>query len=228
MRASDVARNGRRGLTAAEAARVYDRIGRLQDTQAPIERGAVDRLVAVGDLGHAQAVFELGCGTGAFAGRLLAHVVPDSCSYVGADVSPNMVALARRAVAPWSERASVVQLDGSLPLPVADGWADRFVAAFVLDLLDPDYADEVLADAVRVLRPGGLLCLSSLTWGRSWTGRLISGAWHRLWRLAPSLVGGCRPIDLRQLASGEHWKVVEDVIVESWRFPAQVLVAERA
>ena len=139
-----------------------------------------------------------------------------------------MVALARRAVASWSERASVVQLDGSLPLPVADGSADRFVAAFVFDLLDPHYAGEVVADASRILRPGGLLCLSSLTWGRSPTSRLVSAAWHQLWRWAPRLVGGCRPIDLRPLVDDERWSVLEDTTVESWGFPAQVMVAARA
>lgn len=227
MRADGTARNGRRGLNAAEAAHVYDRIGRLQDTQAPIERGAVDRLVAVGDLRHATAVFELGCGTGAFAQRLLSEVVSESCSYVGGDVSPRMVALARPAVAAWPERASVVQLDGSLPLPAADASADRFVAAFVFDLLDPAYARAIVADAYRILRPGGLLCLSSLTWGTSRPGRMVSTAWYRLWRLSPRLVGGCRPIELRQLVAGEHWKIVDATIVETWGFPAQVLVAAR-
>ena len=36
------------GLSPQVAARVYDRIGRLQDTQSPFERPALDRLIARG------------------------------------------------------------------------------------------------------------------------------------------------------------------------------------
>lgn len=208
------------------AAAVYDRIGRLQDTQAPIERAAVDRLVTAGVLRDAGAVFELGCGTGALAQRLLSDVVPETATYFGSDVSPRMVALARRRVAPWSGRAHVLQLDGTLPLPGPDGSVDRFIAAYVMDLLEPGYARQVLRDAHRLLADGGLLCLSSLTWGRSLTGRAISSAWMGLWRLAPRMVGGCRPIHLRELLEpGPRWEVRDDAVVEAWGVPSEVLIA---
>jgi SAM-dependent methyltransferase len=221
-------RRPRHGLPPDVAARVYDRIGRLQDTQAPIEHAAVDRLVAAGDLCHATAIFELGCGTGAFARRLLSEVLPQGSTYVGGDVSTRMVALARQRIAPWALRAKITQLDGSLPLPSADGSADRFVAAYVFDLLETDYAREVVNDAHRVLSNGGLLCVSSLTWGRSALSRGVSVAWNGLWRLAPSLVGGCRPICLRDLLDPGRWRVQEDSVVEAWGVPSEVLIATRS
>lgn len=211
-------------MAPPKAAKVYDRIGRLQDTQAPIERAAVERIITDGRLGEAQAIFELGCGTGALARRLLGGVLADTATYVGADVSPRMVALARRRLAPWPLRSRVIQADGTLPLPVPDGSADRFLAAYVLDLLEPDYARSVLRDAHRVLAEGGLLCLSSLTWGRSWAGRAVSAAWSGLWRMAPSLVGGCRPIRVRELL-GSEWHVEEEVVVESWAVPSEIVIA---
>jgi len=216
------------GFPPDVAARVYDRIGRLQDTQAPIEHAAVDRLVAAGDLRHAVAVFELGCGTGTFARRLLSEVLPQDSTYVGGDVSTRMVALARQRIAPWAPRAKITQLDGSLPLPSADGSADRFVAAYVFDLLETEYARDVVNDAHRVLRDGGLLCVSSLTWGRSPLSRTVSVAWNGLWRLVPSVVGGCRPIGLRDLLDPGRWRVQEDLVVEAWSVPSEVLIAMRS
>ena len=150
MGATRAGRSAEGGLAPAMAARAYDRIGRLQDTQAPIERAAVERMVVAGRLRDARAIFELGCGTGALARRLLSDVLADTATYVGADVSPRMVALACRRLAPWPQRSRVVQLDGTLPLPVPDGCADRFVAAYALDLLEP----AVLALHV-VKKPGG-------------------------------------------------------------------------
>lgn len=215
----------RDGLPPRVAARVYDRIGLLQDTQAPIERRAVERLITVGRLREAHAVFELGCGTGALARRLLADVLPEDASYVGGDVSSRMVQLARRRVAPWPQRAQVVDLHGTLPLPRPDRSADRFIAAYVFDLLEPAYTQQVLDDAHRILDEGGLLCVSSLTWGRSPSSRMVANAWMAVWRRAPRLVGGCRPIRISDFLNPTKWQVEENEVIESWGVPSETLVA---
>ena len=213
------------GLSPQIAARVYDRIGRLQDTQGPFERPALDRLIATGRFETATSVFELGPGTGSLAHRLLSDHLPPTCTYLGVDVSMRMVELTRRRLAAFADRARVVHTDGTLPLPAPDRSADRFIAAYVFDLLSQDYAAQVIDEAHRLLIPGGMACLTSLTNGRSTLARLISRGWHRIWRVAPRLVGGCRPIDLRRLFDSDSWNVEEDVVIESWGVPCQLLVA---
>jgi protein-L-isoaspartate O-methyltransferase len=52
------------GLAPRQAAGVYDRIGRLQDTQVIFEGTALARLTADGRLSEAHHVVEIGCGTG--------------------------------------------------------------------------------------------------------------------------------------------------------------------
>lgn len=132
------------GLSPEIAARVYDRIGRLQNTQGPFERSAVDRLIATARFDVASWSLELGCGTSALAHRLLSdHLAPRS-TYLGVDVSGRMVELARSRVASFADRARVMRTDGTLPLPAPDRSADRFIAAYVFDLLPHDYAAEVI------------------------------------------------------------------------------------
>jgi ubiquinone/menaquinone biosynthesis C-methylase UbiE len=213
------------GLPPEIAARVYDKIGRLQDTQSPFERPALDRLITTGRFDAATSVFELGCGTGSMAHRLLSDHLPPQSTYRGVDVSSRMVTLASARIAPFADRASVTHTDGRLPLPAADHSADRFVAAYVLDLLPHQYATRVIDEAHRLLVPGGLACLASLSHGRSTVSRLVSRSWQRIWRLSPRLVGGCRPIDLRRLLDPDSWEVNEDVVIESWGVPSQVVVA---
>ena len=213
------------GLSPEIAARVYDRIGRLQDTQSPFERPALDRLIAAGHFETATSVFELGPGTGSLAHRLLSDHLPPTCTYLGVDVSTRMVELARRRIAAFADRARVIHTDGTLPLPAADRSADRFIAAYVFDLLQHDYAARVIDEVHRVLIPGGVACLTSLTNGQSALARLFSHGWHGIWRVAPRLVGGCRPIDLRRLFDSDSWNVDEDVVIESWGVPCQLLVA---
>ena len=215
-------------LDADQARRVYDRIGRLQDTQRFYEHRAVDLLVAGGRFGDAHAVVEVGCGTGALAARLLGRELPADAELVGVDLSPRMAALARDRVAPFGARARIELGDASERIPVADGWADRLVSAYVLDLLPPEHARHVVAEAARALLPGGLLCLASLTTGHGAAARLLATTWSRVWALRPQLVGGCRPSDLLPLLAGPAWHVESAQVVTTLAVGSQVVIARRA
>jgi len=135
-----------------------------------------------------------------------------------------MINLATRRLAAWAQRATVVLVDGSLPLPADDGCADRVLSTFVFDLLDADYARAVLHDLRRILTPNGLLCLASLTHGDRLLERALSGTWTRLWRMAPQLLGGCRPIDVSALL-GHDWQVQHHSRVHRWGLVTDVVTA---
>ncbi|MDQ4070028.1 MAG: class I SAM-dependent methyltransferase, partial [Actinomycetota bacterium] len=169
-------------LSPDQARRVYDRIGRLQDRQSFYEDPAIDDLVAASAFEEAASVVEVGCGTGRLAARLLGHHLPPDARYTAFDVSPTMTGLARDRLAPWAERAVVEVVDGSSPLPVGDGTADRFVATYVLDLLRGTDAAAAVGDAHRVLRPGGRLCVAGLTYGATLPARIVERAWRAVWR----------------------------------------------
>ncbi len=145
------------GLSPPKAARVYDRIGRLQDTQRVFEAPALARLTADGRLSEARCVVEVGCGTGRFASGLLTNVCCPQCRYVGLDVSPRMCRIATARLSRWSARARVMCVDGTVPLPLPAACADRVLAAFVVDLLPPDYARQLLADTHRGPRAWGFV-----------------------------------------------------------------------
>jgi ubiquinone/menaquinone biosynthesis C-methylase UbiE len=215
------------GLSPREAATVYDRIGRLQDTQRVFEAPALARLSADGRLADARAVVEIGCGTGRFARALLTDVCHAECRYTGLDVSPRMCRIASAKLSPWPHRAQVMCYDGTVPLPLPAACADRVVAAFLIDLLPTRYGRELLADAHRILTADGLLCLASLTHGTTPGSRAFSTAWSSLARRAPALVGGCRPVVLADLLEPGRWAVRTDAIVTRWGFPAEILVATR-
>lgn len=213
-------------LDAEQARRVYDRIGRFQDVQV-YERRALAALVSGGRFPEAHAVVELGCGTGALAARLLAGELPPDASYLGLDLSPRMVAIASGRLARVGARARVRLADATDPLAEAAS-ADRVVSAYVLDLLAPERQAALVAQAARLLAPGGLLCLASLAHGRGRAGRALSAGWERLWRLRPQLVGGCRPTDLRPLLAGSEWDDVDVRVVTQLAVSSQVVIARRA
>lgn len=215
-------------LSRSEARAVYDRIGRRQDAQAFYEDPALDVLVAHGAFDDAQSILEVGCGTGRLAERLLRAHCPPEARYVGRDLSPRMVEIARDRLAPFGERATVVQTDGALKLDRPAESADRVVATYLLDLLSADDVRGVLAEAHRVLGSGGRLCLAGLTWGESRLGRAVSAVWSGLHALRPNWVGGCRPLHAQPFLEDGPWALRHREVVRVWGVPSEVLVATPA
>lgn len=219
---------GGRYLTPEEASRVYDRIGRFQDWQSIYEGKAIRELIRHGSFDTGTSIIEFGCGTGAFAAQLFKTCVQPDCRYVGWDLSPRMVRLSTSRLQPWTARAEVRLVDGSPRLREPDGTFDRFVSNYVFDLLAPDYARLILAEAHRMLRCGGKLCLVSLGCGTSGIAKAVTFLWNTAWRLKPELVGGCRPVSLRTLLLPKQWSIDHFTTVTSWGVPSEVLVASRS
>lgn len=214
-------------LTRDEARRVYDRIGAYQDTQAFYEDRATALLIEHAEFGSAHRILEFGCGTGRFALRLLSEVLPSDAHYRALDLSPTMVGLARERLAPFAPRVEVVLTDGSPPVSEPAASRDRFVSNYVLDLLPEEDIAAVVREAHRILTPGGLLCLSSLSTGTGVISSLLSRLWSGVHSLRPALVGGCRPIELAAWISPDRWRVRYRTKLTPFGVPSEVLIAER-
>lgn len=215
-------------LSREEARRVYDRIGRRQDSQAFYEDRAADLIVQHGRFAAARRVFEFGCGTGRLALRLLSDHLPASARYHAVDLSPTMVGLAEERLAPFADRSRVSLTDGGPPVDERSEYYDRFVSTYVLDLLCGEDITAVLREAHRILEPGGLVCLSSLSTGSGVTSRAVARIWSAIHRRNPAIVGGCRPLELVSRLSSSRWKLVYHGRIAPFAIPSEVLVAERS
>ncbi|HXC52509.1 MAG TPA: class I SAM-dependent methyltransferase [Candidatus Limnocylindrales bacterium] len=214
-------------LSHRDARRVYDRIGSFQDSQAFYEDRTTRELVTHGCFEKASAVFEFGCGTGRFAESLLAERLPATATYRGIDLSPTMIGLASRRLARFGARAEVALSEGGPPVDEPSGHYDRWLSNFVFDLLSEDDIAAVLAEAHRMLKPGGLLCLASLGTGNSWYSHVIAGVWSTIHRMAPEVVGGCRPIDLLPFLAADRWSVAWHRSLAPFLVPSDAVVATR-
>lgn len=115
----------------------------------PLERPLLERL----GIGEAEQVADLGCGTGQFAGRL-ARAWP-GLEVTGLDMFEGHLALAREEF-PAAEHPNLQFVQGDAR---KTGWeAERFDAVTIRHVLHalPD-VPAVLVEAMRILRPGGLL-----------------------------------------------------------------------
>lgn len=140
---------GRHGLTA-----LYDPVVALSMR----ERRFRSRLVAQVAAGDPAAVLEIGCGTGSLTARI-ARALPDA-SITALDPDADALSRARAKAtatgASWQEGTAT-------QLPIADESFDRVVASLVLHHLTDTEKRSALAEAHRVLRPGGRLHVAD--WG---------------------------------------------------------------
>lgn len=212
-------------LTHAQAKRFYDRFGRKQDSQGFYEDRALDELIAHAEFARAHSVFELGCGTGRFALRLLQTQLPEDATYLGFDLSDTMTALSRERLAPFAARAQVLQAGGEMQFPLVDCSVERVIATYVFDLLSESEIRQAIRESYRVLQPGGKLCLISLSRAIGPVSQLVCRLWSGLYRLHAPLVGGCRPIRLLPFLEAETWTVEYHHILTQFGVPSEVLIA---
>ncbi len=212
-------------FTRQQAQTFYDRFGSKQDAQAFYEDAALDDLVAHAAFEQAASVFELASGTGRFALRLLSKHLPSTATYLGIDLSTTMIDLATRRIAPYADRAKVIQSNGAMQFPLPDHSVDRVVCVYLFDILPEDDIRQAIAEAHRALQPGGKLCLASLTEGVTVASRIVSGLWSQIFRLHSSLVGGCRPIRLGQYFDPANWSLDQHNITVKFGVPTEVIVA---
>ncbi len=128
---------------------LYDSVQRLLGFPK-LHRTLID-LAGLDDL----RALEVGCGTGNLA--ILAKRRHPGMDMVGIDPDPRALARANRKAG----RAVPVRFDHGYGqnLPYPDASFDRVLSTFMFHHLEPEDKPRMLAEALRVLRPGGALYL---------------------------------------------------------------------
>jgi hypothetical protein len=101
------------------------------------------------------------------------------------------------------------------------------VSNYVFDLLSDEDMRSVVREAHRMLRRDGLLCVSSLSSGVGPASRAVARVFSWVQAHRPSLVGGCRPVELLPLLEHPLWEVEHHAKVVSFAVPSEVIVARR-
>jgi ubiquinone/menaquinone biosynthesis C-methylase UbiE len=212
-------------LSRRETQRFYDRFGKKQDAQVFYEDAALEDLITHAKFETAQSVYEVGCGTGRLAERLLKRVLPSSASYTGTDISQVMISIARQRLMPYEKRTNLTQSNGSVHIELMENTVDRVLSTYVLDLLSDADIRSLIAEAYRVLKPDGRLCLVSLTNGVTIISKIVSTLWKILYKARATLLGGCRPVSLKSYLDQTLWTLKYHHVVVQYGVPSEVVIA---
>lgn len=152
------------GRVSSDDGAVANALYPLEDLKR-LPRAAVDLALGVGHpvkhsgLRSGETVLDLGCGAGIDT-LLAAQAVGATGKAIGLDMTPEMAARARHN-ASVAGLANVEIREGLIEnIPLPDASVDAIVSNGVLNL--STRKSRVLAEAFRVLRPGGRICIADL------------------------------------------------------------------
>ena len=145
--------------------RMFDSIAPAYDTMNRLMTLGIDRrwrrkTVAEAVSGNPEAILDIATGTGDLAIALARAA--EGATVTGVDLSEGMIEVGRRKVAEagLSDRVKLSPAD-ALALPFADNSFDVITVAF--GVRNFEHLAEGYAEMLRVLRPGGRLCVLELT-----------------------------------------------------------------
>lgn len=201
----------------ARVAWVYDAWGRLTEDRA------LRRLLELAEIEDGCQALEVAVGTG----RLFARLVERNPSgrNEGIDLSPEMLACARRRIAPLAAgRSARLQEGTAYDLPFESGSFDILFNAFMLDMLPVEDFSRVLDEFARVLKPGGRLGLAYFSHGCKPANRF----WVWTAKHFPSVLTDCRPIRLEAPLRQAEFEVLHHEEISQNTFPSAITVARKA
>jgi ubiquinone/menaquinone biosynthesis C-methylase UbiE len=195
-------------ITAADPATLERLVAVLELRAADLlRRGILKDFVAEIDLPKEAKLLEIGCGTGAVT-RFLADL-PQVSQALGIDPSPVFIAKARE-LAGRIQNLTFQEADGR-SLPCEDRSFD--VVLFYTSLCHIPKPEEAVAEALRVLRPGGWLAIFDGDYATTSVGignfdplqccadAAMDGLVYDRWlmRRLPAMLraGGCEPVQSR-------------------------------
>lgn len=205
-------------LGRSEVVSTYERLAPRYDLWAALsESKARRRCLELASVRNGEAVLEVAAGTGLLFVELL-KLNPDGVTE-GVDLTEAMLTKARRKAARLGAGNYRLRVGDARHLDCPTDRFDLLINNYMFDLLpEADFA-AILREFKRVLRPGGRLVLANMTKPEHW----YQALWERLYRWRPSLMGGCRGVQLLSFVESAGFHDVRREVISQMTFPTEVI-----
>lgn len=210
------------------AAKLYfDLFGPLLFLPNLLDSPVYSRLIRLGGLDHCGSILELGAGVGTLAKKILRRNQQPDLRLVLLEVSTSNLAVLQRRFRDCPRHVALKQVVGDPPYEFAEGTFDRFVSCFVIEVMDEAHRARNIAEAHRLLKPGGLFCCMAVTRGNSWVSRATMFVAEQLSKISRWLVLGAQFCDLADCFAPQDWNILHQETVSSAGFATKILIVEK-
>lgn len=205
----------------------YDRMSRWYDLLASSEKKFTETGLQFLGVKAGESVLEIGFGTGRSLEKL-AQQAGESGLARGVELSPGMIAVARKRMYPFGHKQAespgrsvqMMQADGIL-LPIVRDTFDAVFLSFTLELFSDAEIPVVLDECQRVLKREGRLGVVSLAKRDVLACRIYEWG-HERW---PALLD-CRPIELRKNLEASGFRVQAAKVQTMWGLPVEIALGK--
>ena len=158
-------------------------------------------------------------------GRLFRKIVkqnPDGTNY-GIDISQGMLAKAKMKLSKQENKSYSLEIGSAFDIRMDDGSVDILFNNYMFDLITFDQMDDIIDEFARVLKLGGKLVLVNMTKKEQFG----AGLYERIYRISPTLMGGCRGVKLSNLLTEHGFKVEIREYIQQMLFPSEAILATK-
>jgi ubiquinone/menaquinone biosynthesis C-methylase UbiE len=138
---------------------------------------------------------------------------------VGIDLTEEMLSRARARAKKSGVSDNELRIGDAYHLPYTDSSFDVVINSYMFDLGPEGDFSVILAEFMRVLRRSGRVVLVNMTKGS----RPFNAIWEWIYTIRPSLLAGCRVIELEAYLEEVGFQHVRREFIRHMLFPSEVI-----
>jgi ubiquinone/menaquinone biosynthesis C-methylase UbiE len=195
-------------------------------TVAPLEWSNHLTAIQKAEIKPGEKVLEVAVGPG-FTLTELAKLVGGQTKIYGVDLSTSMLDLTREQLAAHGFSNFDLREADCRKLPFDDHTFDVLYNGYMLDLIPVEDMSGILQEFQRVLKPGGRMILLNM----SKQDKMVVTPREKLYTRLPAslalyVMGGCRPVLMKDLVEAAHFQSVQRVFLDG-RFPSEIVMGTK-
>jgi len=207
-------------ISRQQAQKFYDRIGHRYDWFDMYEGKAKACGLDSLQLEPGLQVLNVGVGTGKEQEQIEKNIQPGGITF-GLDISPVMLRLTQERT-----RSPVLCAD-TRQIPILTDSIERVYAAYVLDMIPLIDIPGILLEFERILKPGGRVCIITLTEGVNRSSNIIVSLWKTLYEVSPIACGGCRPLKMQDALTKVGFTNVTRQVIVQLAIPSEITTGRK-
>jgi ubiquinone/menaquinone biosynthesis C-methylase UbiE len=210
----------KRNFSEEKTRKAYSKVFRIYNLWGILfESKTAKRVIQLSHVKNGETVLVAAVGTGVLFEKI-AEVNKKGMTE-GIDLSPEMLSLAKKRMENFPENSFRLQTGSVYNLPYDDGKFDLIINNYMFDLLPDEDYPKILDEFSRVLKKGGRVVISTMTFGNRWYNK----PWVKIAKWFPSLMTECRPIHLGEYIMNAGFQIETTEQFSQNSFPSEVIKA---